>query len=521
MQCPHCQQDHPDNTQVCPNTALPIGRAMICPNCGKESRPGSRFCAVCGASLPKKQIQNNPVDARESPDSTVKPSMENSEDVSPIQIPDLNIPVRKPAPAQPPVILDGAAAAWTAIPTGPRPTGLVSAEPQRSSSVRYIFLAAIILIIITGLFFLLRGSGSPVIAGSTPSFTVTDPVLPVASSTTGQLAVLESPTAIPVGPTDTPPATIPPLVTDTPGSPVIAPNLATEAAQSTQSVVETTTAQAYRLAFVSYNDGDPAVYLLDPDHPADWTPVPFPIDYELGTWPTFCGERVAYEAVDRSLNLPRWIYLYNPNDKSIEPLTVADKSPDRTASPGCSPSGKYMSFAALRNGRWYLDLIELATGKQLYEQPAREYLAFGYASWPMAEDQFLWMGAKATGYFDINRTGNLSHGNIQTTRVLEGRYPAISPDGTMLAYFCGNLTDLCVARWPSGVLIYQIRISYFKQINEQPAPATVAWSQDGQWIYYSSSLAGNWDIYRMHADGSNPQNLTESSTSDELMPAVH
>jgi Tol biopolymer transport system component len=72
----------------------------------------------------------------------------------------------------------------------------------------------------------------------------------------------------------------------------------------------------------------------------------------------------------------------------------------------------------------------------------------------------------------------------------------------------------------TNTLLFQIPVSYFKQVDRKEAPASAAWSSDGKWVYFSSSISGSWDIYRMRPDGSMIQNLTEDWPSDELMPAA-
>lgn len=52
MLCPYCQQEHPNTTQVCPNTGLALGQLVRCTNCGQPARPGARYCAHCGQPLP-------------------------------------------------------------------------------------------------------------------------------------------------------------------------------------------------------------------------------------------------------------------------------------------------------------------------------------------------------------------------------------------------------------------------------------------------------------------------------------
>ncbi|RMD61596.1 hypothetical protein D6833_08045 [Candidatus Parcubacteria bacterium] len=46
------------------------------------------------------------------------------------------------------------------------------------------------------------------------------------------------------------------------------------------------------------------------------------------------------------------------------------------------------------------------------------------------------------------------------------------------------------------------------------------WSADGNWIYYASAEDGDWDIYRVHPDGTGRTNLTKDWDSDEIMPAA-
>jgi Tol biopolymer transport system component len=57
-------------------------------------------------------------------------------------------------------------------------------------------------------------------------------------------------------------------------------------------------------------------------------------------------------------------------------------------------------------------------------------------------------------------------------------------------------------------------------INDLRIPATATWSADGQWIYYASANGGDWDIFRIHPDGSGMENLTSSWPSNEMMPAL-
>ena len=283
----------------------------------------------------------------------------------------------------------------------------------------------------------------------------------------------------------------------------------------------TSTPSAVRLAFYSTRDEQPGIYVINVDDPEEQQTLPLPEGYDLAAWPTFCGERVAFEVQDRALTLPRWIYLYDLAEQALQLLELGDLKPLRLSAPACSPDGRYLAFSAYLDGDWELILTELGSGEVLYRFKSSEYPLLGHASWSLSQEAMWWMGTRVNGSYDINQTqGYLAGqaGQIQT--FAKGKYPAISPDGSRLAFFCGNLLYLCVAGVPSGEILFQIPVSYFKLVNGLPVPATAAWSSDGQWLYFTSSITGNWDIYRVRADGSQAQNLTETWRSDEFMPAA-
>jgi hypothetical protein len=48
MQCPHCQQEHPDEASFCPVTGKSIESSRNCPNCGQKVEATWMICAYCG-----------------------------------------------------------------------------------------------------------------------------------------------------------------------------------------------------------------------------------------------------------------------------------------------------------------------------------------------------------------------------------------------------------------------------------------------------------------------------------------
>ncbi len=565
MQCPHCNQEHADNLRTCPNTNLPLARVVLCPNCGREARPGAKFCAGCGQPLPRQTAKLNPNVLNAHPDKAAstppvppqpapepplaaKETAQERSEAEPEELPhpvaaekppavethpsmrvkkeELLIrpaanapvePVHRPAVNPMPVTTESAAA-WVAIPTSPRHDGVPASQPASRGKLIYIVLGIVILASLAGLFFLFNRPTQPSVPTTPPvalvhteaSPTQQEPVVaPVLTATNTELPA--SPTPVP--PTPEPTATQPP-----PTKTVSAPAVVTPTLTSPSSAA----VGANQVLFVSNRDQNFQAFTINPEKPAEWTPIPLPEEYEVIKWPTFCGERIAYESEDRSMNLPRWVFIYDPASQDIQPIKFADRPTERASLPRCSLDGRYMAVTAMHNGRWYLNAIEIESGKVLFEQPMGSYLQMGFASWSSDPNQFVWMGIKNTGYYDINLTNNLAGGGtLRTLRVAEGKYPALSPDGTRLAYFCGNLSPLCMIEWPSQKTLFQIPISYFKPLDDQMVSATVAWSADGAWVYFSSSISGNWDIYRMRPDGSQVQNLTEGSTADELLPSAH
>jgi hypothetical protein len=315
-----------------------------------------------------------------------------------------------------------------------------------------------------------------------------------------------SPTIFPSNtPTFTPPpASLTPITTSLPPTTEIEPETS-----------------PYDLVFVSNRDGIPVVYAMDSAHTQEWRSLGVPEGYEFVRWPSFCGNQVLYEVEDRALTLPRWVYVVDMNANSLESFKMPEgMTADRLASPTCSPSGRYMGISAQRDYVWRLDILDLVQSSLIYEQESLEYPMLGFATWGKTEDNFLWMGFRSSGYFDLNETsGYLTPGNATTRFISQGKYPAFSPTGDYLAYFCGNMLDLCLAAWPSGEIVSQQAINYYKKIDGEQVTSSVSWSRDGKWLYFASSQTGNWDIYRMHPDGSEMQNLTIDWPSDEIMPA--
>jgi hypothetical protein len=51
MQCPHCDQEHPEGTQCCQTTGIEIIIPQGCPGCGKPVESSWLHCGHCGRKL--------------------------------------------------------------------------------------------------------------------------------------------------------------------------------------------------------------------------------------------------------------------------------------------------------------------------------------------------------------------------------------------------------------------------------------------------------------------------------------
>ncbi len=93
-------------------------------------------------------------------------------------------------------------------------------------------------------------------------------------------------------------------------------------------------------------------------------------------------------------------------------------------------------------------------------------------------------------------------------------HPALSPDGTKMAYFTtiNRVFQIAVLDFESGES-QQLTFSRWPKSNFHPT-----WSPDGSRIAFSSEQDGDFDIYIMDANGKNVTNMTDNSSGDDGSP---
>jgi serine/threonine protein kinase len=270
------------------------------------------------------------------------------------------------------------------------------------------------------------------------------------------------------------------------------------------------------LAFASDRDGSMHIYLMDTQNPGNYVGLPIPPGYNRSWWPTYCGGRIATEVQDDTKKNPQWIYILDPSAGSSDSLTPGG-SAAALGVPRCSPDGAYMAISINVNKVWTMWAGDLSGAQfnQLYKNPA-----WGYASWPLLNNNFYFMGRTAKNDFSIGQAQGFPAQATSDKEIIpsNAKYPAISPDGHILAYMCNNSSNLCIWDMNTGDTV-KVPLKYAK-VGNTGIPATAMWSADRQWIYFSSVDGGDWDIFRIHPDGSGLENMTADWPSNELMPAL-
>jgi hypothetical protein len=96
---------------------------------------------------------------------------------------------------------------------------------------------------------------------------------------------------------------------------------------------------------------------------------------------------------------------------------------------------------------------------------------------------------------------------------------AVSPDGKRIA-FASQIQDNQNQGINLNIYIFTIADNSVKQLTvNSDDNVNPTWSPDGTQIAFASHRDGNWEIYRMNADGTGLVNLTNTSESDDNFPA--
>jgi Tol biopolymer transport system component len=229
------------------------------------------------------------------------------------------------------------------------------------------------------------------------------------------------------------------------------------------------------------------------------------------------------------------VYLVHPDGSGEHP--IAPDLPGHTMLPDWSPDGTSLIFTNIGHGgpTEPLRLYDVETGETRVvfacedsclgdDEPAFSpdgtRVAFVRAQLPFVDDVpadcALWVGDLATGQIE-RLTTNADCFDRDVS-------PRWSPDGTALAYFKERYEDGQLRG--TAIFVLDLDTGEETQITDWEINAGYPdWSPDGQWIVFAThpvysfgDVAG--DLFRMHPDGSNIEQLTffEDDTSIPSQP---
>jgi Tol biopolymer transport system component len=108
------------------------------------------------------------------------------------------------------------------------------------------------------------------------------------------------------------------------------------------------------------------------------------------------------------------------------------------------------------------------------------------------------------------------NGGIQCNRVAEewSFGPAWSPDGRRIAFT--HRSDI----GNPDIYTYDVDGGFSRRLtHEASGDARASWSRDGRWIYFSSNRTGDFQIWKIPAEGGEPVRITENGGEDpEVSP---
>ena len=259
------------------------------------------------------------------------------------------------------------------------------------------------------------------------------------------------------------------------------------------------------LAFHSDRSGSYDIYVLDArsgevrqltDDPAedvnaDWSPA---------------GTALAFQS-DRDGN--REIYVMDRDGGNVRRLT---DHPDDDLKPVWSPDGQKLLFESARDGNPEIYVMDRNGGNvvRLTDNPGNDWAPV----WSPDGRQIAFISNRDTqqARYEIY-VMDAGGGNVRllTNLDFDNRSPDWSPDGRQIA-FVSNRTD---DNWDVWVMSAEGEEADLRRLTTSPGRDwNPAWSPDGRWIAFESNREGDYELYRMAADGSAQERLNQDSADD-------
>ena len=269
-----------------------------------------------------------------------------------------------------------------------------------------------------------------------------------------------------------------------------------------------------KIAFVSDQDGDPEIYIMDVD---GLNQIPVTSNGAVDEQPRFSPDRkwIAYvseESGDREIHMLQ----VNKEERTYERLTHSEGADDMQR---WSPDGSRIAFISSRGGEREIYLIN-SDGTGLTQvtssssnpqlsgwSPNGQWLAF-----IVQED------GEEPGIITLTPDGvNLIR--LTTTEDFEAQW---SPDGKRIAFTSApeavSTGDGGVSTGDRDLEIFVMNADGFNRTrltNNDATDHQVSWSPDGKKLVFVSDRDGDAEIYVMKADGSKLEQLTSNQVKEE------
>ena len=260
-----------------------------------------------------------------------------------------------------------------------------------------------------------------------------------------------------------------------------------------------------RIVFVSNRDGSPNIYSIDAKDNREQKLTDTQAEDSEPCWSPD-GRHIAFS---RKVNRIAEIFVINADGSGLQQLTRHRSISD---GPVWSPDGKYIAYYTWARDNWEIFVIAVDTG--VYRNVTNSPGTDTYPHWSPDGKQIVFHCQQKDGDWNIYVMGrNGSHRRCLTTNPSEDWLPTWSPDGTKIAFWStrrGNW-ELFLMN-PDGSDPQQIsnengRVHY--------AISRAAWSPDGKSLAIATFLEpGNMEIARINKDDGSLERLTSSQGVD-------
>jgi Tol biopolymer transport system component len=172
-------------------------------------------------------------------------------------------------------------------------------------------------------------------------------------------------------------------------------------------------------------------------------------------------------------------------------------------SPTWSPSGDWIAFSSTRDEDGFKVYVMRPDGSDI-----RRVVDCGSGR-PVWSPDSQWIAFTSTcfGTLGLYRARVDGTGLEQLTDIPVVGMFSWSPDGRWLAFYAEDAT----------LYLVEVETGVVRQFDvEAVAAGRPEWSPDSEWLVFTGEINEQWDLFRVHPDGSHLENLTQNPDTDML-----